>query len=115
MIRPECRRGAGRGAPRRYGRFVQVLDLGVAELASHLARHAGDQRAGRHVHAFERACGREIPFEIVGRRAGDVAVMWADPSRAKAELGWEAMRSLDEMCADACRWQSQNPDGYSTE
>jgi UDP-glucose 4-epimerase len=65
------------------------------------------------VHAFERACGREIPFEIVERRPGDVAVMWADPSRAKAELGWVAQRSLDEMCADAWRWQSQNPDGYS--
>lgn len=65
------------------------------------------------VHAFERACGREIPFEIAERRPGDVAVMWADPSRAKAELGWVAQRSLDEMCADAWRWQSQNPDGYS--
>jgi UDP-glucose 4-epimerase len=65
------------------------------------------------LHAFERACGREIPFEIVARRPGDVAAAWADPSRAEAELGWVAQRSLDEMCADAWRWQSQNPDGYS--
>jgi UDP-glucose 4-epimerase len=64
------------------------------------------------VKAFERACGREIPYEVVGRRAGDLAATWADTTRAAEELGWRATRSVDDMCADAWRWQSQNPDGY---
>jgi UDP-glucose 4-epimerase len=64
------------------------------------------------VKAFERACGREIPYEVVGRRAGDLAATWADTTRAAEELGWRATRSIDDMCADAWRWQSQNPDGY---
>ena len=64
------------------------------------------------VHAFERAVGRALPYEVVGRRAGDIAASYADPSRAHAELGWTATRTIDDMCADAWRWQSQNPDGY---
>lgn len=63
-------------------------------------------------HAFERAVGRELPYEVVGRRAGDLAAFWADPSRAEQELGWKATRSIDDMCADVWRWQSQNPHGY---
>jgi UDP-glucose 4-epimerase len=64
------------------------------------------------LHAFERACGRELPYEILARRPGDIAVSYADPSRANAELGWRAERTVDDMCADAWRWQSQNPHGY---
>src|SRR6476646_5057487 len=64
------------------------------------------------LHAFERAVGRELPYEVVGRRAGDIAASYADPSRAQAELGWKATRTIDDMCADAWRWQSQNPRGY---
>jgi len=64
------------------------------------------------VAAFERASGRKVPLEIVARRPGDVAACVADPSLAAAKLGWKAMRGIDEMCADAWRWQSQNPDGY---
>lgn len=64
------------------------------------------------VHAFERAIGREIPYEIIGRRAGDLPAAFADPSLAHRELGWRAQRDIDDMCADAWRWQSQNPDGY---
>jgi UDP-glucose 4-epimerase len=67
------------------------------------------------LHAFERAVGRDIPHEIVGRRPGDVAVSYADPSRANRELGWAATRSVDEMCADTWRWQSQNPNGFGGE
>ena len=63
--------------------------------------------------AFERACGRTLPYRVVGRRPGDVAASYADPSRANRELGWAAARSLDEMCADTWRWQSQNPNGYA--
>jgi UDP-glucose 4-epimerase len=64
------------------------------------------------VAAFERASGRKIPYRIVERRPGDVAITYADPSRANRELGWVAERGLDEMCADAWRWQSANPEGY---
>jgi UDP-glucose 4-epimerase len=64
------------------------------------------------VRAFERAVGRELPYEIGPRRPGDVAVSVADPTRAERELGWRATRSLDDMCADSWRWQSQNPQGY---
>jgi len=62
--------------------------------------------------AFERAVGRPIPHEVVGRRAGDLPAYWADPSRAAEELGWRTQRSIDDMCADVWRWQSANPDGY---
>lgn len=64
------------------------------------------------LHAFERAVGRPLPYEVVGRRAGDIAASYADPGRANAELGWTATRTIDDMCADSWRWQSQNPDGY---
>ncbi len=64
------------------------------------------------LHAFERAVGRELPYEVVGRRAGDIAESFADPHRANAELGWAATRSMDEMCVDQWRWQSANPTGY---
>ena len=62
--------------------------------------------------AFERASGRKIPYVIAARRPGDVARAYADPSRAHAELGWRARRDLHEMCRDAWRWQSHNPNGY---
>jgi UDP-glucose 4-epimerase len=62
--------------------------------------------------AFERASGRAIPYQIVRRRPGDVALTYADPSKANRELGWRAVRGLDEMCADVWRWQSNNPNGY---
>ena len=64
------------------------------------------------VSAFERACGKPIPYRIVERRPGDAAVSFADPSLAQKELGWFATRSLDDMCQDAWRWQSLNPNGY---
>jgi UDP-glucose 4-epimerase len=64
------------------------------------------------LHAFERAVGRTLPYEIVGRRAGDIAASYADPGRANAELGWKATRTIDDMCTDSWRWQSQNPNGY---
>lgn len=64
------------------------------------------------VKAYEKACGRTIPYEIKPRRAGDIAMCYCDASKAKRELGWEAKRGIEEMCADSYRWQSQNPDGY---
>jgi len=64
------------------------------------------------VRAFEAASGLEIPYEIVPRRAGDVAEVVADPSRANAELDWRTVRSLAEACRDSWAWQSGNPEGY---
>ena len=66
------------------------------------------------VRAFERASGRPVPCEIVARRPGDVDACYADPTRARRLLGWEARRDLDAMCADSWRWQKMNPDGYSS-
>lgn len=62
--------------------------------------------------AFGKACGKEIPYEIKPRREGDIAMCYADPSKALKVLGWKAERGLDKMCEDTWRWQSQNPDGY---
>lgn len=64
------------------------------------------------VKAFSKACGKEIPYEIKPRRAGDIDMCYADPAKAERVLGWKAERGLDEMCEDAWRWQSQNPNGY---
>jgi len=64
------------------------------------------------VAAFSKACGKPIPYKIVGRRAGDIASCYADPSLAQCELGWEAAKGLEEMCADTWRWQRENPLGY---
>ncbi len=65
------------------------------------------------LHAFERAVGRELPYEVVPRRPGDVASSYADASRANAELGWRTEKSIDDMAVDAWRWQSQNPQGFA--
>jgi UDP-glucose 4-epimerase len=64
------------------------------------------------VSAFERASGRPVPYDIVARRPGDIAVCYADPALARAELGWEAELGIDAMVADTWRWQSENPRGY---
>ena len=65
--------------------------------------------------AFGKACGKELPYEIKPRRAGDIATCYCDPTKAKKELGWTAQYGIEEMCADSWRWQSQNPDGYNTQ
>ena len=67
------------------------------------------------VKAFSKACGKDLPYKILDRRPGDIATCYADPAKAKAELGWEAKRGLDEMCEDSWRWQSSNPNGYAAE
>ncbi|ADH86485.1 UDP-glucose 4-epimerase GalE [Desulfurivibrio alkaliphilus] len=66
------------------------------------------------VQAFAKACGAAVPYEILPRRPGDLAVCFADPAKAQAELNWRAERSLNDMVTDAWRWQSQNPEGYDT-
>ncbi|WP_026377047.1 UDP-glucose 4-epimerase GalE [Aestuariibacter salexigens] len=64
------------------------------------------------VKAFEQESGKAVPYTIAPRRAGDVASCYADASKAERELGWKATRGIVDMCRDAWRWQSQNPDGY---
>lgn len=66
------------------------------------------------VKAFEKASGQKINYKLVDRRAGDIAKCYADPSAAKELLGWEAKKSIDDMCADSWRWQSNNPNGYKS-
>lgn len=104
--------------------YIHVVDLAIGHLAA-LVRLTDDPGVVTYnlgtglgysvlevVAAFERASGRHVPYEIVGRRSGDVAESYADPGKAAAELKWRAVRNLDDMCADAWRWQSQNPEGF---
>jgi UDP-glucose 4-epimerase len=104
--------------------YIHVQDLAaghVAALQTLLSRHESftvNLGTGRGysvldvVRAFEKASGKPVPYKIVERRAGDVAQCYADPALGRELLGWTATRSLDEMCADAWRWQSGNPRGY---
>ncbi len=105
--------------------YIHVEDLAAGHVAAltHLAGMAanvGTWNLGtghgtsvlQVVDAFQRASGRTIPYEIVGRRTGDLPATWADPTKAHAELGWRATRTIDDMCADTWRWQSANPGGY---
>ena len=64
------------------------------------------------IHAFSKACGRELPYVIDPRRPGDIAVCYSDPTKARDVLGWTAEKDLEDMCRDGWRWQSSNPDGY---
>ncbi|QSX78919.1 UDP-glucose 4-epimerase GalE [Agrilutibacter solisilvae] len=104
--------------------YVHVMDLAEAHVA---ALVGGDAAAGFEaynlgtgqgtsvlelVHAFEHACGRPIARQLMPRRAGDIAEMYADATAAQARLGWRARRGLEEMCADAWRWERDNPRGY---
>lgn len=66
------------------------------------------------IKAFSKASGREIPYKVIGRRPGDIAECYADPSKAAKELGWSANKGIEEMCADSWRWQLNNPDGYES-
>jgi len=105
--------------------FIHVVDLAAAHVAAieFLAREERDVTVnigtGRGysvlelVRAVERASGRSVPFRIVGRRNGDAAEVFADPSEGERALGWSAQRGLDDMCRDAWRWQTNNPRGYA--
>lgn len=67
------------------------------------------------LHAYERACGKELPYEILERRPGDIAESYCDAGKAWRELGWRAEKGIEEMCADSWKWQSMNPEGYGEE
>ena len=64
------------------------------------------------IKAYEKACGKTLPYVIDPRRPGDIASVYADPTKAKNELGWVAQYGIEEMCADSWKWQSMNPNGY---
>lgn len=64
------------------------------------------------VKAFNKAYGKELPYKIAPRRAGDIATCYSDPTKAKEVLGWTAKRGIEEMCEDSWRWQSNNPNGF---
>lgn len=105
--------------------YIHVLDLAAGHVAAlnyareHTGAEAINLGTGKGysvlelVRAFEKASGREIPYEIKPRRPGDLAAVYADPSKAKRLLNWEAVRGIDEMCEDSWRWQSLNPTGYA--
>ena len=105
--------------------YIHVVDLAIGHLKAleRLAQKPGlvtyNLGTGRGysvfeaLAAFEKACGKTIPYQVIERRPGDVAVSYADPAKANRELNWQARLGIDEMCADAWRWQSQNPNGYA--
>jgi UDP-glucose 4-epimerase len=104
--------------------YIHVVDLahGHVKALNKLADNPGAQAynlgTGRPysvlevVETFKRVTGQDVPYQIVERRPGDLPTSYADPSKANKELDWQATRTLDEMCADAWRWQSNNPNGY---
>ena len=104
--------------------YIHVVDLAKGHVAAirKLARRPGlviyNLGTGRGysvlemIDAFEKACGRKLERTILPRRAGDIAVNYADPSKAERELGWKAVYGIDEMCRDAWNWQKNNPNGY---
>ncbi|MEY1661693.1 UDP-glucose 4-epimerase GalE [Isoalcanivorax beigongshangi] len=107
--------------------YIHVMDLAAGHLAALQALQNGDGElivnlgTGRGysvlemAKAFEVASGRPVPLTISARRAGDVAACYADPSFARQALGWEAQRSLTDMCRDHWHWQHSNPHGYRSE
>lgn len=104
--------------------YIHVLDLAeghVAALRYLMNRHQSvtvnlgtgtGYSVLEVIKAFERASDRPVPYKIVDRRPGDVAACYADPALAEQALGWKAQRGLDQMCEDAWRWQSKNPNGF---
>jgi UDP-glucose 4-epimerase len=104
--------------------YLHVVDLAAGHVAAveHLSRAVGydvfNLGTGSGVtvlelvDAFATAAGRDVPYRVVGRRAGDATELWADCSKADRELSWRAIRSIEEMCADSWRWQESNPEGF---
>jgi len=104
--------------------YLHVMDLAKGHIAALAYAHG---QAGHHVFnlgsgqghsvmamlkAFGKACGKELPYQFAPPRSGDLAAYWADPQLARSTLGWQAEKTIDDMCQDTWRWQSQNPNGY---
>ena len=106
--------------------YIHVTDLATGHMAAldYAAAHTGVEvfNLGTGtgysvldmVHAFSRACGRDIPYRIAPRRSGDIAACYADVIKAKEVLGWSARLGIDDMCRSAWNWQSRNPNGYDS-
>ena len=105
--------------------YIHVVDLAIGHLKA-LEKLAGKPGVVTYnlgtgngysvldmIHSFEKAAGKEIPYQIVERRPGDIATCYADPAKARDELHWTAERGLEEMCEDSWRWQKNNPNGYA--
>ncbi len=104
--------------------YIHVVDLAMAHL--HALERAEKVTGVEHfnigtgvgysvldiVHAYEEAIGEKLPYKIVERRPGDIDECYADPTRAKELLGWQATRGIKEMCRDSANWQKNNPNGY---
>jgi len=103
--------------------YIHVIDLAQGHVAAldHIQKGVGIYNLGtgkgvsvlEAIKAFEAASGKTVPYEVVERRPGDVASCYANSDKANSELGWTAKKSFQEACADAWRWQSQNPNGFS--
>lgn len=104
--------------------YIHVMDLADGHVA---ALNVLGQKAGLHIYnlgtgngtsviemieAFRKASNKAIPYELQARRPGDIAECWSSPAKAQRDLHWQAIRSIDDMAADAWRWQQQNPNGY---
>lgn len=107
--------------------YIHVVDLALGHIKA-LEKNASSTGVNTYnlgtgkgisvleiVDAFEKACGRKIPYTFTERRPGDVAVCFANPSKAEQELNWSAKRGIEEMCADSWRWQKNNRNGYKIE
>ena len=107
--------------------YIHVVDLARGHVAAlkKLAQNCGlftcNLGTGKGysvldvLHAYEKACGKTLPYVIDPRRPGDIAECYADPAKARDELGWEAKYGIEEMCASSWKWQSANPNGYNAE
>ena len=106
--------------------YIHVTDLATGHMAAlgYAAAHTGVEvfNLGTGtgysvldmVHAFSRACGKDIPYRIAPRRSGDIAACYADVTKAREVLGWSALLDIDDMCRSAWNWQSRNPNGYDS-
>ena len=109
--------------------YIHVVDLAIGHVKA-IEKMKTEEGKGVHIYnlgtgvgysvldvlkAYEKACGKELPYEIKPRRAGDIAMCYCDATKAKVELGWVAERGIEDMCADSWKWQSNNPDGYRSE
>lgn len=104
--------------------YIHVVDLAIGHIKAieKLTQNPGlvtyNLGTGRGysvlevIHNYEKACKKKLPYVIDPRRPGDIAVSYADPSKAERELGWKATRGIEEMCRDSYNWQRKNPNGY---
>lgn len=106
--------------------YIHVVDLanGHVKALDYIRTHKGVEPFNlgtgtgysvlEMVHAFEKVCGKPIPYRITMRRPGDIAICFADPSKANRVLGWQTTRTLEDMCKDSWNWQFHNKNGYKT-